>query len=100
MVRTGLKEILNAVLVIHRWARISQQPDYTTSMLEFINATHRQRNNILAKEYMTQVADKYEKLAESDRDARKHMKNAEKWIREFDKLIVEQQKRDAKNQAS
>lgn len=54
---------------------------------------HRKRNNFQAKQFMTQAVDIYSKTAESDKDARKNMKNAEKWIREFDKLITEAQKR-------
>ena len=58
---------------------------------------HRKRNNVQAKQFMTQAADIYGKTAEDDKDARKSMKNAEKWIREFDKLISEQQKRAESN---
>lgn len=85
------------VYFTNAWAA---DPERVETLYYLALVNHRQRNNILAKEYMTQVVDKYGKLAESDRDARKHMKNAEKWIREFDKLIIEQQKRDTKDQTS
>lgn len=55
---------------------------------------HRKRDNLQAKQWMQQAADIYGKLAESDRDARKSMRNAEKWISKFDKLIEEQRKRE------
>ena len=60
-------------------------------------AYHRKRNNVQAKQFMTQATDIYGKTAEDDRDTRKNMRNAEKWIREFDKLIAEAQKRAERN---
>ena len=62
-------------------------------------AYHRKRNNVQAKQFMSQAADIYGQIAEDNRDARKNKKNAERWIREFDKLITEQQKRAESNPA-
>ena len=59
---------------------------------------HRRRDNLQAKQWMQQAHDKYETLAENDRDARKHQKDAEKWLKEFDKLIAEAKKREEKEQ--
>ncbi|MGJ3240402.1 MAG: tetratricopeptide repeat protein [Anaerolineae bacterium] len=74
----------------HAWAADNQRPEilYYLALVH-----HRQRENIQAKQWMSQAADRYEQQAEHDRDARKRMRDAEKWLREFDKLIAEAEKR-------
>jgi len=72
------------------WAADSERAE----TLYYLALTHhRRRDNIAAKHWMSQAADIYEKQSENDRDARKNMRNAEKWMSEFDKLIEEAQKR-------
>ncbi|MEM9951614.1 MAG: tetratricopeptide repeat protein [Chloroflexota bacterium] len=70
------------------------QPDRAETLYYLGLTFHRQRDNVQAKYYMSQAADIYEKLAENDREARKRMRNADKWMSEFDKLIAEQLKRE------
>ena len=82
---------------IQAWAADSERPE----IHYYIALTHhRQRDNAEAKEWMQQAADIYAKTAEDDKDARKQMKNAERWIREFNKLIKAQQQRDKKAQST
>ncbi|MGB7340789.1 MAG: tetratricopeptide repeat protein [Phototrophicaceae bacterium] len=82
---------------ITAWAADSTRPD----TLYYLALTyHRQRDNVQAKQYMQQAADIYGQSAEDDRDTRKLMKNAEKWIREFDKLIKDAEKRQKAAQAT
>lgn len=77
------------------WAADSERAEtlYYIALIQ-----HRKRDNLQAKHWMQQAHDKYEILAENDKDARKHQKDAEKWLKQFDKLIAEAQKREEKEQ--
>lgn len=70
------------------------QPERAETLYYLGLTFHRKRDNVQAKFYMSQAADTYEKTAETDREARKRMRSAEKWLSEFDKLIAEQLKRE------
>jgi tetratricopeptide (TPR) repeat protein len=66
------------------WAANQQRPDtlYYLAMTE-----HRLKNNMKALEWMQQVVALYAPVIETDKEAKKRHKNAERWVIEFTKLI-------------
>ena len=83
---------------IKSWAADNERPE-TLYYIALIH--HRNKDNVQAKQWMQQAQAKYAVLAENDRDAKKSMKNAEKWLKQFDKLILQAQKiaeKEAKSQ--
>lgn len=74
---------------IKAWAADNQRPE----TLYYLALTdHRRRNNQQAKTWMEQAHERYQTLAEQDREARKRLKNAERWLKAFDKLIAAAEK--------
>ena len=66
------------------WAVNQDRPEtlYYLALIE-----HRLRNNAKALDWMQQASKLYEALAETNKEARKHKRKADKWIREFSKLL-------------
>lgn len=71
---------------IKAWAADNQRPE-TLYYLAMVN--HRRRDNMQAKQWMLQAVERYATLAENDREARRRMRDAEKWLKVFEKLIAE-----------
>ena len=70
------------------WAAENTRPE-TLYYIALIH--HRKKDNYQAVYWMQQVIAQYEPLAENDREARKRLRNAEKWVSEFEKLIQQVQ---------
>ncbi|MDQ7025849.1 MAG: hypothetical protein Q9P01_10325 [Anaerolineae bacterium] len=66
------------------WAANQQRPEtlYYLAITE-----HRLKNNTKALEWMNQTVAVYAPLIETDKEARKRHRNAQRWIREFTKLV-------------
>jgi tetratricopeptide (TPR) repeat protein len=73
------------------WAANQQRPEtlYYLALTE-----HRLKNNVKAIEWMRQAAHIYEPLAETDAEARKRKRNADRWIGEFHKLAEQQRQQN------
>ena len=70
------------------WAAENNRPE-TLYYLGLIY--HRKKDNYQAIYWMQQAIAQYEPIAENDREARKRLRNAEKWVGEFEKLIKQVQ---------
>jgi tetratricopeptide (TPR) repeat protein len=70
------------------WAAHNERPE---TLYYIALSHHRKKDNNLAQYWMQQAVLHYQKLAEKDREARKRLRNAEKWVREFEKLIKQVQ---------
>lgn len=73
---------------MNSWAAESIRPE-TLYYIALIH--HRKKDNYQAAYWMQQAVAQYQPLAENDRDARKRLRNAEKWLNEFEKLIQQMQ---------
>lgn len=70
------------------WAAENNRPE-TLYYLALVY--HRKKDNFQALYWMQQTLAIYQNSAEDDKEARKRLRNAEKWIGEFEKLIKQVQ---------
>jgi Tfp pilus assembly protein PilF len=72
---------------LNAWASKQDRPEtlYYLGMVE-----HRLRNNQKALEWMRQAESIFASFPETNKEARKRQKDAERWIREFEKLAKKQ----------
>jgi tetratricopeptide (TPR) repeat protein len=76
------------------WAADNNRPE----TLYYLALTHhRKQDNRLAFYWMQQAVAQYQKSAENDREGRKRLRNAEKWLTEFEKLIKQVQAQSSEN---
>jgi tetratricopeptide (TPR) repeat protein len=66
------------------WAAENNRPE---TLYYLALAHHRKKDNHFAFYWMQQAIALYQNLPEDDREARRRLRNAEKWIGEFEKLM-------------
>lgn len=75
------------------WAANNERPE---TLYYIALSHHRKKDNNLAQYWMQQAVVQYQKAAENNREAKKRLRNAEKWVGEFGKLIKQIQAQEVK----